>query len=222
MTLAQPAQPAQPAQSSQPAQPGPASAPGGSTSATAAASAAPSDAASTDRFDRADWASAFRNVGVELTDVPLQPVRGSLPAALVGTLYRNGPGRLERGGHWVHHPFDGDGMITALRFEAGGLSLTNRFVRTEGWLAEEKVGKPRVALVVDERRAVDAAGVKARGTRNRDGCGRVPLVLASVVDVDVGFAEDDGHRLCAGRTEPNRITVDCVGNEDRRIRCAVA
>jgi all-trans-8'-apo-beta-carotenal 15,15'-oxygenase len=33
-------------------------------------------------------------------------------------------------------------MITALRFEAGGLNLTNRFVRTEGWLAEEKAGKP--------------------------------------------------------------------------------
>ena len=94
------------------------------------------------RYDRADWASAFRNVHQELSDLPLQASRGTIPAELVGTLYRNGPGRLERGGHWVHHPFDGDGMITALRFETGQLSLTNRFVRTEGWLAEEKAGKP--------------------------------------------------------------------------------
>jgi all-trans-8'-apo-beta-carotenal 15,15'-oxygenase len=92
-------------------------------------------------FDRGDWVSAFRNVGVELSDVPLQPARGSLPAGLQGTLYRNGPGRLERAGQWVHHPFDGDGMITALRFEAGQALLRNRFVRTEGWQAEERAGK---------------------------------------------------------------------------------
>ena len=65
-------------------------------------------------YDRADWASAFRNVGLELDDLPLTAARGTIPAELRGTLYRNGPGRLERGGQWVHHPFDGDGMITAL------------------------------------------------------------------------------------------------------------
>ena len=92
-------------------------------------------------YDRADWASAFRNVGVELSDVPLEPARGSLPPELLGTLYRNGPGRLERGGQWVHHPFDGDGMITALRFGPEGVRLSNRFVRTEGWLAEERAGR---------------------------------------------------------------------------------
>jgi all-trans-8'-apo-beta-carotenal 15,15'-oxygenase len=78
---------------------------------------------------------------VELSDVPLEPARGTIPAALVGTLYRNGPGRLERGGQWVHHPFDGDGMITALRFEGGRALLRNRFVRTEGWQAEEQAGR---------------------------------------------------------------------------------
>jgi all-trans-8'-apo-beta-carotenal 15,15'-oxygenase len=109
-----------------------------------ASSASPGDVATNTapRYDRADWASAFRNVGQELSNVPLKASTGTIPADLKGTLYRNGPGRLERGGHWVHHPFDGDGMITALRFEQGGLSLTNRFVRTEGWLAEEKAGKP--------------------------------------------------------------------------------
>ena len=90
------------------------------------------------RFERSDWASSFRNVGVELSDVPVAAARGTIPTALVGTLYRNGPGRLERGGQWVHHPFDGDGMITALRFEGGQAVLRNRFVRTEGWQAEEQ------------------------------------------------------------------------------------
>ena len=91
--------------------------------------------------DRADWASAFRNVGSELTAVRLEASSGTIPAELSGTLYRNGPGRLERGGRWVHHPFDGDGMITALRFGAGAAHLTNRFVRTEGWQAEEEAGR---------------------------------------------------------------------------------
>ncbi|MBM5820443.1 MAG: Apocarotenoid-15,15'-oxygenase, partial [Cyanobacteria bacterium K_DeepCast_150m_m2_101] len=89
-------------------------------------------------YERHDWSSAFRNVGQELTDVLLVAARGSIPAELVGTLYRNGPGRLERGGQWVHHPFDGDGMIAAVRFEHGRVLLTNRFVRTQGWLAEEQ------------------------------------------------------------------------------------
>ena len=109
----------------------------GASAATPAQPAEP-----TPRYDRADWASGFRNVGQELSNVALKASKGTIPTDLKGTLYRNGPGRLERGGHWVHHPFDGDGMITALRFEEGGLSLTNRFVRTEGWLAEEKAGKP--------------------------------------------------------------------------------
>ncbi|MFM8966888.1 MAG: carotenoid oxygenase family protein, partial [Vulcanococcus sp.] len=92
-------------------------------------------------YDRADWASAFRNVGVELQAVPVAPARGAIPPELEGTLYRNGPGRFERGGHWVHHPFDGDGMITALRFCGGQAELSNRFVRTEGWLAEEQADR---------------------------------------------------------------------------------
>lgn len=111
-------------------------------SAPAPASAAPTPSAATRGYDRSDWASAFRNVGVELNDVPLAAARGAIPAELRGTLYRNGPGRLERGGRWVHHPFDGDGMISAVRFDGSGAAqLRNRFVRTEGWLAEEQAGR---------------------------------------------------------------------------------
>lgn len=108
--------------------------PGNTEATSTTAAAAPG-------YDRADWASAFRNVGTELTAVPLAAASGTIPSELSGSLYRNGPGRLERGGRWVHHPFDGDGMITAVRFESGAACLSNRFVRTEGWLAEEKAGK---------------------------------------------------------------------------------
>ena len=104
----------------------------------AATAAAPQ---SSSRYDRSDWASAFRNVVSELSAVPLNAARGTIPAELRGCLYRNGPGRLERGGRWVHHPFDGDGMITAVGFEDGRARLSNLFVRTAGWQAEEKAGR---------------------------------------------------------------------------------
>jgi len=92
-------------------------------------------------YSRADWAGAFRNVLCELEKEPIEPSSGSIPPGLQGALYRNGPGRLERAGQWVHHPFDGDGMITALHFSKGHATLTNRFVRTEGRQAEEQQGR---------------------------------------------------------------------------------
>ncbi|WP_115119908.1 carotenoid oxygenase family protein [Synechococcus sp. UW105] len=98
-------------------------------------------APATARFNRADWASAFRNVEQELTRERVQVASGSVPVELDGCLYRNGPGRLERDGHSVHHPFDGDGMITAIQFGAGEAHCSNRFVRTKGWQEEEQAGR---------------------------------------------------------------------------------
>ena len=56
-------------------------------------------AAASPAYDRGDWVSSFCNVSDELSDEQLVAVRGAIPAELNGTLYRNGPGRLERGGH---------------------------------------------------------------------------------------------------------------------------
>lgn len=39
-------------------------------------------------YDRADWASAFRNVGVELDGTDVTAARGTIPPELSGTLYR--------------------------------------------------------------------------------------------------------------------------------------
>ncbi len=94
-----------------------------------------------EKFDRADWASAYCNVEKELEEQELKLIKGTIPKELSGYFYRNGPGRLERDGQWVHHPFDGDGMIAALRFHNGKVTLTNRFVRTIAWQEEEKEQK---------------------------------------------------------------------------------
>ncbi len=92
-------------------------------------------------FDKEDWSSAYCNVEKELNNAELNLSKGSIPKDLSGTFYRNGPGRLERGGKWVHHPFDGDGMIAAFKFKNGNVSLTNRFIRTKEWEEEEKEQK---------------------------------------------------------------------------------
>ena len=92
-------------------------------------------------FNKEDWSSAYKNVEKELTNESLNISRGENIKDLNGTLLRNGPGILERGGQWVHHPFDGDGMITAIKFEKGKPSLTNKFVKTKGYLEEQKSKK---------------------------------------------------------------------------------
>ena len=92
-------------------------------------------------FNKEDWSSAYKNVEKELTNESINPTKGKNIDELNGTLFRNGPGILERGGQWVHHPFDGDGMITAIRFKNGRATLTNKFVRTKGFLEEKKINK---------------------------------------------------------------------------------
>jgi all-trans-8'-apo-beta-carotenal 15,15'-oxygenase len=60
---------------------------------------------------------------------------------LQGTFFRNKPGLLEVNGQRIHHPFDGDGMICAIAISEDRAHFRNRFVRTEGYLAEQKAGK---------------------------------------------------------------------------------
>ncbi len=72
-------------------------------------------------------------------------VEGRLPAALAGTLYRNGPGRFERDGLRKRCMLDGDGMLQAFRFDAGRVHYRNRFTRTAKWIEEEAEGHYRHA-----------------------------------------------------------------------------
>jgi len=65
-------------------------------------------------------------------------VRGRLPAGLQGSLYRNGPGLLERGGARYRHWFDGDGLVQAWRFGPDGVSHQARFVQTRKFQAEQQ------------------------------------------------------------------------------------
>jgi len=68
------------------------------------------------------------------------PVIGKIPEDLNGVYLRNGPNpRFKPQGKY--HPFDGDGMIHAAHFQDGKVTYRNKWVRTEGWKANDAKGK---------------------------------------------------------------------------------
>ncbi|MDJ1181980.1 carotenoid oxygenase family protein [Roseofilum casamattae] len=87
------------------------------------------------------WSAAVTQPGREFPLTPLPLLEGEIPPGLRGTLYRNGPGRLERGGARVGHWFDGDGAILAVRFSDGGATGVYRYVQTQGYREESAAGR---------------------------------------------------------------------------------
>jgi carotenoid cleavage dioxygenase-like enzyme len=87
------------------------------------------------------WSRCFAAPGEPFPETPLAVRSGRLPAGLRGTLYRNGPARLSRGGIHVGHWFDGDGAVLAVRFRAGGAAATYRYVETDGSRDEAQAGR---------------------------------------------------------------------------------
>lgn len=94
-----------------------------------------------DRPSERRWAAAFSNVRREHGFEPLR-VQGTLPPALRGTLYRNGPGLVELLGRRYTHWFDGDGAISAVRFDGARATGAVRVLETAGLAEERARGKP--------------------------------------------------------------------------------
>ncbi len=100
--------------------------------------------------DRA-WANAIAQPAQEFPPTPLTLLSGKIPQGLRGSLYRNGPGRLERGGVRVGHWFDGDGAILGVHFTPptplskggvqGGATGLYRYVQTAGYQKEAAAGE---------------------------------------------------------------------------------
>lgn len=91
-------------------------------------------------YNTKEWQRGYRSLKQEY-DYWIEDIEGEIPAELTGTLFRNGPGLFEVNGERFQHPFDGDGMISAIAFHNGRAHFRNRFVRTEGYLAEQKAEK---------------------------------------------------------------------------------
>jgi len=73
-----------------------------------------------------------------LEDLPL--VKGAVPADLNGVYLRAGP-NTRHAPIGRYHPFDGDGMIHAVRFQQGRMSYRNRWIRTDAFRREEEAGE---------------------------------------------------------------------------------
>ncbi len=91
-------------------------------------------------FNAQGWAKGYQSQPNEY-DYGIDDVEGEIPVELNGTLFRNGPGLLDVNGERIHHPFDGDGMISAIAFSEGRAHYRNRFVRTQGFVEEQAAGK---------------------------------------------------------------------------------
>ncbi len=100
----------------------------------------PARDSSADSF-RDDWKNGYRSQPEEFA-YWVDDIEGEIPPALSGTVFRNGPGLTDINGYRLQHPFDGDGMISSMAIADGRAFYRNRFVRTAGYLAEQKSGKP--------------------------------------------------------------------------------
>ncbi len=87
------------------------------------------------------WAKAIAQPAQEFAPTPLPILSGQIPEGLRGSLYRNGPARLERGGVPVGHWFDGDGAILGVHFTDAGATGLYRYVQTSGYQDEADKGQ---------------------------------------------------------------------------------
>lgn len=91
-------------------------------------------------YDRKDWQRGYESQPQEF-EYCIDEIEGKIPADLEGTFFKNGPGLLDINGSSIHHPFDGDGMISSVAFSKGRAYFRNKFVKTAGYLEEKKAGK---------------------------------------------------------------------------------
>jgi carotenoid cleavage dioxygenase len=106
---------------------------------------------------------AWRPQSTEWRVDDVEVVEGAIPDDLDGLYVRNTENPLHPP-ITAYHPFDGDGMVHALRFQGGRASYRNRFVRTEGLLAEQEAGRSLWAgLAENPKVAVRTDGLTARG-----------------------------------------------------------
>jgi carotenoid cleavage dioxygenase-like enzyme len=86
------------------------------------------------------WMSSLRDLPREHGFEPLR-VEGTIPADLVGTLYRVGPSLFSSFGKPYGHLFDGDGAVTAVRFANGRALGAAKLVQSEGLVKERRAGR---------------------------------------------------------------------------------
>lgn len=67
--------------------------------------------------------------------------QGAPPSWLRGTLFRNGPGRFDRGKEKVSHWFDGLGLLHALTLDGDAVTYRSHFVRSRDFRQSRQTGR---------------------------------------------------------------------------------
>ncbi|PYP90383.1 MAG: hypothetical protein DMG65_11750 [Candidatus Angelobacter sp. Gp1-AA117] len=75
-------------------------------------------------------------------DCRLETIGQPLPDFVRGTYYLNGPARFGAGEFSWRHWLDGDGMVSALRFEKEMIRVRSRYVRSRKFQEEQNAGRP--------------------------------------------------------------------------------
>ena len=68
-------------------------------------------------------------------------IEGEIPKDIHGTYFRNGPGHQPVSGKGSQSPLDGDGMVISLALSNGKAYFKSRYVRTQGFVAEQRAGR---------------------------------------------------------------------------------
>ncbi|MGB2924766.1 MAG: carotenoid oxygenase family protein [Limnothrix sp.] len=93
------------------------------------------------RSTKAAWSQLFEQPATPFGLTELTPISGKVPSNLRGRLFRNGPGRLARGGDQMGHWFDGDGAILGVYFTDAGVKAQYCYVETAYFQKEAAAGK---------------------------------------------------------------------------------
>ncbi|MBW4541285.1 MAG: carotenoid oxygenase family protein [Myxacorys chilensis ATA2-1-KO14] len=87
-----------------------------------------------------DWVGSVLHTANGFAPTALAVLSGTIPTGLRGSLYRNGPARLERGNTRVSHWFDGDGAVLGVHFTDAGATGVYRYVQGKEFQEEEQAG----------------------------------------------------------------------------------
>lgn len=150
-----------------------------------------------------DWSAAWRSVSqTRFAPLPMT-ITGTLPSALKGTLYRNGPALSQRGDQTTRHWFDGDGMIQRFSFGENSIVHDGNMVATARFIQEQEAG----------RFLYNHAGThleSARPARNNDTTNPANIALMPFEDELLALWEGGS----AYRVDPD--SLDTLGRKDWR------
>jgi carotenoid cleavage dioxygenase-like enzyme len=132
----------------------------------------------------------------------LDVVEGRIPTDLDGVYLRNTENPVHPALQ-LYHPFDGDGMVHVVGFRDGKAFYRNRFVRTDGFVAEQAAGHSLWAgLAEDPEKSPTQTGWGAR-TRLKD-ASSTDVVLHNGVALTSFYQCGDLYRL-------NPTTLETLG-----------